>query len=290
MPLIIADGLLEKNKHIIFELASVQSMALLALTNCRVENIGPQLQLIIGEFIWACLTSLKMLFLPEFLGNNNIGVLYMTLSDFEYDCLQKKSLARQSKYRKRGSRSGKCTLSTDYMTQKQWKERNGKVVSVNLHQPVSWEIFKSLSKSTQEEYLRNLMATYGANATSLADMFGVRPLTVRRHIQANELDIKFQVGHSMSAEQKDLWGEFLNNTPEQTQESEVKNATTILLGATAKHTNKKPSEKPEEEKMCMRKVSLGFKGPIDVLVVANSLTQILGSNSKGEIEIICNLW
>ena len=80
------------------------------------------------------------------------------VNDFDYDCLQKKRLAQQAKYRKRGSKSKKCTMSTDYMTQKQWKERNGAVVEANFNQPISWDTFKELSKSTQEEYLRHLMS------------------------------------------------------------------------------------------------------------------------------------
>ena len=127
------------------------------------------------------------------------------VNDFDYDCLQKKRLARQAKYRKRGSKSKKCTMSTDYMTQKQWKERNGKVVEANLSQPISWGTFKELSKSTQEEYLRHLMSEFGANATSLAMMFNVKPLTIRRYIQSNGLSIQFQFGHSMCSKQREAW-------------------------------------------------------------------------------------
>lgn len=67
------------------------------------------------------------------------------MSDFEYDCWQRKRLAQQAKYRKCGSKSKKCSMSTDHMTQKQWKERNGKVVTVNLNQPITWDEFKALT-------------------------------------------------------------------------------------------------------------------------------------------------
>lgn len=123
------------------------------------------------------------------------------MSDFEYDCWQRKRIAQQAKYRKCGSKSKKCSMSTDHMTQKQWKERNGKVVTVNLNQPITWDDFKALTASMQEEYLKHMMENYGANATSFAAMFGVQPLTIRRHIQMNKLNIKFPVGHSMSTAQ-----------------------------------------------------------------------------------------
>ena len=73
------------------------------------------------------------------------------MSDFEYDCWQRKRIAQQAKYRKCGSKSKKCSMSTDHMTQKQWKERNGKVVTVNLNQPITWDDFKALTASMQEE-------------------------------------------------------------------------------------------------------------------------------------------
>lgn len=132
------------------------------------------------------------------------------MSDFEYDCWQRKRIAQQAKYRKCGSKSKKCSMSTDHMTQKQWKERNGKVVTVNLNQPITWDDFKALTASMQEEYLKHMMENYGANATSFAAMFGVQPLTIRRHIQMNKLNIKFPVGHSMSTAQKDAWDELLH--------------------------------------------------------------------------------
>ena len=73
------------------------------------------------------------------------------MDDFTYDCWQKKQLAQQARHRKRGSKSRKCSLPSDSLTKKQWKERNGKTLSINLNQPTSWEIFKEVSKQTQED-------------------------------------------------------------------------------------------------------------------------------------------
>lgn len=203
------------------------------------------------------------------------------MSDFEYDCWQRKRLAQQAKYRKCGSKSKKCSMSTDHMTQKQWKERNGKVVTVNLNQPITWNDFKALTTSMQEEYLRHMMENYGANATSFAAMFGVQPLTIRRHIQMNKLNIKFPVGHSMSAAQKDAWDELLRGeTPDKdTKEVDVvEDAPTI-----------EPNEAAPRQSMDMKRFSLCFNGRIDVSMIANSLVHILGDNAVGEVEIVCNL-
>ncbi len=197
------------------------------------------------------------------------------MTDFEYECLERRRLARQARYRKRGSKSRKCPMSTDHMTHKQWKERCEAIVSIRMGKPVSWENFKEMSKQTQEEYIKDLMETYGANATSLAEMFGIQPLTVRRYIAANELDISFQVGHSMNAEQRTMWERFLND-----EEMSPVNTEPDLAVVNA-------TERPSS--MSMSKFALSFSGKIDVNMIANSLLQILGDDASGCVEIICNL-
>lgn len=196
------------------------------------------------------------------------------MNDFEFDCLQKKRLAQQAKYRKRGSNSKKCPMSTDHMTKKQWIERCGKIVTIKMDSPVSWASFKELSKQTQEEYLKNLMGKYHINASSLAEMFHITPITVRRHIATQGLAVSFPVGHSMNAEDRRAWELFLSeNTVEQSQ-------TDVSAGN---------EEMCDEEPMSMCSFSLRFSGKIDVSMISNSLIRILGDHSVGEIEVTCNL-
>lgn len=196
------------------------------------------------------------------------------MNDFEFDCLQKKRLAQQAKYRKRGSKSKKCPMSTDHMTKKQWIERCGKIVTIKMDSPVSWASFKELSKQTQEEYLKNLMEKYHINASSLAEMFHITPITVRRHIATQGLAVSFPVGHSMNAEDRRAWELFLSgDTVEQSEnEAIVEN-----------------EEMCDGEPMSMCSFSLRFSGKIDVSMISNSLIHILGDHSVGEIEVTCNL-
>ena len=202
------------------------------------------------------------------------------MDDFTYDCWQKKKLAQQARYRKCGSKSRKCSLPSDRLTKKQWKERNGETVSINLNQPTTWENFKKLSKPTQEEYIRHLMETYGANATSLAALFQVRPLTVRRFLQSRQLAIKFPVGHSMSAAQREAWTAFLNGD-------------TICESSPAQQAEESSPDvfipDQADSAMSMSAVSLSFKGKINAAMIANSLLKILGDNASGEVEITCRL-
>ena len=193
------------------------------------------------------------------------------MNDFEFDCLQKKRLAQQAKYRKRGSKSKKCPMSTDHMTKKQWIERCGKIVTIKMDSPVSWASFKELSKQTQEEYLKNLMEKYHINASSLAEMFHITPITVRCHIATQGLAVSFPVGHSMNAEDRRAWELFLSGDA---SENEV---------------SAENEETCDEEPMSMCSFSLRFSGKIDVSMISNSLIRILGDHSVGEIEVTCNL-
>lgn len=199
------------------------------------------------------------------------------MTDFDYECLERKRLARQAQHRKCGAKSRKCPMSTDHMTHKQWKERCGAVVSISIGKPVHWETFKKMSKQIQEEYIKDLMDTYGANATSLAAMFGVRPRVVRNHIASNGLDITFQVGRSMSAEQRASWERFL------------KEEDALAHDTKATPANGVATEAEQHAPMSMSKLSLSFNGKIDVGMIANSLMQILGDDASGIIEINCYL-
>lgn len=199
------------------------------------------------------------------------------MTDFEFECMERKRLARQAKYRKRGSKSKKCPMSTDHMTLKQWKERCGAVVTVNIGKPISWDNFKELSKQTQEEYIKDLMNTYGANATSLAAMFNIQPLTVRRYIAARELDVTFQVGHSMNSEQREAWERFLNGECDYGMHTKPAQHSSENIGG------------QRTETMSMNRFSMSFDGKIDVNMISNSLLHIIGNDAVGSIEITCNL-
>lgn len=207
------------------------------------------------------------------------------MSDFEFDCMKKKKLAGQAKYRKRGSKSKKCSLPSDGMTNKQWKERCGPVISYNPNKPMDWEDFKKLPTHIQAEYITNLQQKYGVTAVDLGKMFGVRALTVRKHADANNLGVEFPRGHAMSAANRAEWDKFV--CPEQDSPAFLDDG----------ECEEWPAEEPADEMpapaqpeaMKMKNFSLRFSGNIDVNMIANSLKWILGESPNGELEIICNL-
>lgn len=223
------------------------------------------------------------------------------MTDFDYDCLQKKRIANQARYRKNGSKSKKCSLPSDRLTHKQWKERCGPVVSFNFNRPMNWDTFKKLPAMVQAEYITNLQKKFGATAVDLGKMFGVQALTVRKHAESNKLNVEFPRGHAMNATHKEEWARFLgeevngvtNNIPApvNSQEGTASEHHVFNLPESIEEEAHDPAElTPVQQKgMNMKRFTLQFAGVIDANMIANSLKLILGDQAEGELEIICNL-
>ena len=100
------------------------------------------------------------------------------MHDFDYDAMQKKRIARGASHMKRGSKSKKCTLPSDYLTDAQKRRLNGPVSTYKLDEPMSWESFKAMPEDLQKKYILNLQETYQANNDMLGKMFGVTGVSV----------------------------------------------------------------------------------------------------------------
>lgn len=219
------------------------------------------------------------------------------MSDFEYDCLQKKRIANQARYRKGGSKSKKCNLPSDRLTNKQWKDKCGPVITYEPNKPMNWEDFKKMPVDLQARYITNLQQNYGVTAVDLGGMFGVRALTVRKHAESNKLGVEFPRGHAMSASKKAEWNDFLGCSEDVVQPAEAP-AVPETEGE-ACHAFRREEGVVEERNdeiapihpktMNMKRFTLQFSGAIDVDMIANSMKLILGGKAEGELEIICNL-
>ena len=100
------------------------------------------------------------------------------MHDFDYDAMQKKRIARSAAHMKRGSKSKKCTLPSDYLTAAQKRRLNGPVSTYKLDEPMNWESFKAMPEDLQKKYILNLQETYQANNDMLGKMFGVTGVSV----------------------------------------------------------------------------------------------------------------
>ena len=170
--------------------------------------------------------------------------------------------------------SRKYMLPSDRLTNKQRAQLNGSPVTYKLNRPMSWEEFKALPHHVQTEYVQLLMRNFKANATRLADMFGINVSSFCKYFKTNELGITFTRGNgsALSREQLEGWSKFVDGEkPEEELHEEP--ACDIV----------------EQPRMQMGEFSMSFYGNIDPIAISNSITKVLGTDSVGQLDITFRL-
>jgi len=149
------------------------------------------------------------------------------MTDFEFECAQKKNIARSAAHRKRGSRSKRCSLPSDHLTKKELKAMNGEVVTYKIDGPLKWVEFLKLPVDLKKQYLETLVEKYEANGRQIAEMLGVTPGTLSKALR----DIPgfgFYTRKRQSKNQKDIWQAFLDGASvEKTSEPEEQEADAV---------------------------------------------------------------
>lgn len=213
---------------------------------------------------------------------------------FYTDVAYKKRLAASARKRKVGSKSKYCGLPSDKLTAKQWKERNSKMESYKLNEPMAWEMFQGAPRNIQNEYLEKLQSEYGANAVRVAEMFGVCRGTFSRYVKENNLSFEFKTGSHMGKNGLEKWMEFVTKPSEKCHSNDTYEEVTEetpLEELLSDDPVEMPAEESEDttDKMRVSSVSLVFDGILDVDSIANSLRYILGRNKTGKISINCEI-
>lgn len=206
------------------------------------------------------------------------------MDEFYRDVREKKSLVPSSRHKKSGARSMRCRLPSDHMTQREWIERNGPVMSYNLRKPMSWEQFtnEKLGNDVREEYLNGLIEQFSVNQRILAEMFGISVATLSRTIKRLGLNVNFVKGKFPNEEQMAAYEAFLNPEVEQEELEQQEEYDTAIDESEAQ-------EPAQNAVTSMTEFSIKFQGVLDIDTVANSLKMILGRHAEGEIEIICKI-
>ncbi len=104
----------------------------------------------------------------------------------------------------------RCDLETDRLSREEWEAMNGPAIEISLNEPVSWVVFKSLSRQTQRDYLKRLSGRYGIGVDNLAEMFCVPAAEVRRYIEARRLMLPITTARVMTDGQAAAWKRFLS--------------------------------------------------------------------------------
>lgn len=131
------------------------------------------------------------------------------MNDFDYEVKQKKDIARSAAHRVCGSKSSKCDLPSDRLTEAQKRALSGPVESYNLSGPMSWAEFKRMPEDLRKQYLTKLKNDFHASDAMLGRMFGVSEVTVNLH--RNKLGVKsLGVSYQPTKAIKAAWEQYIN--------------------------------------------------------------------------------
>ena len=203
------------------------------------------------------------------------------MTDFDFEVKEKKALARSAKYKVNGSRSKKCTLSTDFMSPSQIKKMNGEMISYNFNKPMSLDEFNRLPADLGKEYILQLVEKFGGNYSSLAEMFGCSRGVAFTLLSEAPYNFKFGCGDRMNREQKAKWAEFLSCEdkskdihPEEAAPDEIETEDCV-----------EQEESVANPDMRMEEFTLRFSGTITAESLANALRAVLGDGLNGDIAV-----
>lgn len=220
------------------------------------------------------------------------------MTDFDFEVKSKKELARSAKYKVNGSKSKKCTLATDYMTQAQIKRMNGDTVSFNINRPMTLKEFKKIPPAAGKEYILRLVDIYGCNYTTIAKMFGCGRATCSRLLSSAPYEITFSRGSAMTREKRKQWGLFLAGEFFHVEEESEAEAAPESAAPPDEPMDRTDEEEPDQmiadsetepRNMKMDRFSLCFSGRLSVEAIANSLRLMLGDGLTGSLRIDCSL-
>ena len=110
------------------------------------------------------------------------------MTDFDYDVMQKKRLAR-NQFHNAKYKHGGCHLPHEDLTPAQMKRRNGPMVTYSMNQP-SWNDFKSMPHDLQQQYMDGLHARFGVGPSDIAKYLFLRtPNSLRQSTVAMGLTV-----------------------------------------------------------------------------------------------------
>ena len=201
------------------------------------------------------------------------------IDDFNYDCMEKKRIASGSRHMKRGSKSKKCTLSSDLLTAAQIKKKNGKVINMDMAKPTSLRNFKTWPTDIQKEYLTRYINEFGCTIADLAQIFGCSYSAFRKHLADIEFDTSvFAVGKRMSKENRFRFRQWLSTYYPEFQSKETPRVEAPASEPTpevtiqADHSEETVNE--SSNLMGTPRVCMDFTGLLNVHQIANTLLSV----------------
>ena len=212
------------------------------------------------------------------------------MNDFDYENLQKKRVASGARHMKRGSKSKKCTMPSDYLTAAQRKKMNGDVKVMDMNSAVQWADFKQWPRDIQKEYLEHRMREFDCTISGLAEILSVDVTHLRKTLHDIGFDMsRFAVGRKMTKENRAKMLEWIQaSRPNATLKTYSRNKKAVAAPAKAENNivtdevvtqipvvaEEKPKENLTVERASLMKtpfVKMDFLGTLNPHQIVNTL-------------------
>ena len=103
----------------------------------------------------------------------------------------RKTIARNSRYKKNGCRSKKCTLPSDYKTRKEIAAMNSDAITCKFDEFYTWDEFLKFKDATKIDYIEHICNKYGCSLTAVSILvFGMGASSLTNYITKNGLSVK----------------------------------------------------------------------------------------------------
>lgn len=112
---------------------------------------------------------------------------YLFISDVK----ERKIIARNSRYKKNGCKSKKCTLPSDYMTRKEIAAMNSECITCDFNKFYTWSEFQKFKDSTKIDYIESLASKYNCSLDAIGTIvFELSTGALSNYISKNQLSVK----------------------------------------------------------------------------------------------------
>ena len=203
---------------------------------------------------------------------------------FDLEVYEKKKAVPSARHKKNGSKSKKCKLSTDGLTERQLQKRNGAIVTYKLNRPMQWAEFKAMPVDIQEKYLMDLKDRFGITPTAVSRMFGVTGQSVINLLAKEEYSIQLCKGQSMTKEQKWAFESFIRGNTQENKVDTVGNDTEAVV---VNVEDAPLVEKVESNPFQMSEFSMSMNGKFNRETFFRSLAMMIPDGVEVNMEIKC---
>lgn len=172
------------------------------------------------------------------------------MTDFDYDVMQKKRIASGAYHRKGTTNRKGCVLPHELLKPKELKKLNGKITTVSLMRPITWERLKGLASDLQEEYLNTQIRRFGVGLATIGrELFGISDAALGNYVRDHELAVISAPPGRQPKAARESWQRWLRSETITAPSSETANAPQVTMceedfkTPTTEHTTE-PEVKP----------------------------------------------